>query len=999
MALEKQNITVNLGLGLNTKVDPKLMRDGLLELENGVFTSVGQVQKRYGLTALGNLTTTGTAITDTRAIATFQDELDLLSSNNLYSYVSSSNNWLDKGNFAGVAVRGVGILRNANTQSSPDIGYLSGITVYAYQDSGGGIRATVVDETSGNQIQSNYQLSTTGVHPRCAITTNSILVYYVETNTLKVNVLSVGNPTSFSAAASVTANIHATAIYDIAPAGNNNVIAYRKSSGSVIVTGYLKANGLLASATDGYPSPVEFAKDPDGSIAILAYYRGDVTNDGLYVFFHNSTDGTRCIIYDIGLANTPISRIIDASTTLSRNITAINLTSSSVQVWYEVTSAQTYYRYIKSNTISRTGTVGTAQVWARSVGLISKAFTGYDSNVYLIVGHESVLQSTHFTAKNISTSSYFIANRISYQNAGGLTANVSGLCNVYSISTYEWLAPMIVKTSLNSQNNNVFSTNGLQKIVFNFDTTALFDTAQLGNNLHIAAGMLFDYDGTNLVEHGYNLYPENIVAANSTAGAGMTDGTRQYAIAYEWTDIQGQIHRSSPSIPTSSVTAGGTNVVTLTIPTLRLTERKAAKGDISVVVYRTTNNGTVFYRASSITSPLLNVTSQDTVAYVDNLTDTVIVGNELLYTTGGVLENIAPPSCTKIYVYNNRLIIAGLEDDNAIWYSRQFSQNESVNFSDLIVARIDQGKRGITGLVQLDEKLIFFKSNSIYYQLASGPTDTGFNNDIGTPQAIATDVGCVSSKSIVITPVGAMFKSAKGYYLLDRSLQVEYIGAQVEAFNGLTPSGAVLCDSVNQIRFTHTDGSCLVYDYYLKQWSTFTNMNCIASRRWNSNFVLARSSGVVDYENSATYLDNSSNIMMKVTTNWIQTGGIQSFQRIYQAAIIGQFRSNHILRVRVGYNFEESWRDDFNINSVTALGNSTYGDDALYGNAAYYGGSNDYIWQFKINNSIQKCQSIRYEITTVNPDGIEGASFNLTALSLEVGIKKGLFKIPKIKNM
>lgn len=999
MALERQNITINLGVGLNTKVDPKLMTDGLLGLENGVFTSVGQVQKRYGLSSLGSKTTAGDTISSAKSISVFQDELNLIDSSKFYSYIASTDTWIDKGIISGVSAKTVGVLRDSYTQSSPDIAYLNGTTVYVYQDSAGGIRATVIDEVSGNQVQSNVQLSTTGVNPKCAVTVNNILVYYVETNTLKCSALAVANNSAFVAAITVVSNIHATAIYDISRAGNNNLLAYRKSTGSKIVTSYLTASGSVAGATEGYPAAVEFSADPDGSICILSYYEGDITNDAIYVIYHNSVAGTKAIIYNIELSNSPSAITIDASTVVSRNITAISTSATAIQIWYEVTHASSYYHYIKSNTLSRSGTAGTAAVWARGVGLVSKAFEGYDGNVYLIVAHESTLQSTNFVLKSVSTSSHFCVNRISYQVSGGLTANVSGLCNVYNSDTYDYVSAMVVKTKLNSENDNVFTTNGIQKIVLNFDTTELFDTAQLGNNLHIAAGMLFDYDGTNLVEHGFNLYPENMVTANSTAAAGMTNGTRQYVVVYEWADIQGQIHRSAPSIAFSSVTALTTNVTTITIPTLRITEKKTTKGDVSIAVYRTENNGTVFYRVSSITSPLLNISSQDTLAFTDNKTDASILANELLYTTGGILENIVPPSCTKVYVYNNRLVLAGLEDSNQIWYSRQFAQSESVNFSDFITTRLDQGKKGVTGIVQLDEKIVFFKDNAIYYQVANGPTDTGFNNDIYTPQAIATDVGCTSSKSIVTTPLGVMFKSKKGYYLLDRSLQVQYIGAQVEAYNELTPSGSLLCDSVNQVRFTHTDGPCLVYDYYIKQWSTFTNHNSVATRRWNSNFVILRSNGIVDSEDTTSYLDNSSNIQMKVVTNWIQVGGLQGFQRVYQASLIGKFRSNHILRVRIGYNFEESYRDDFNINSITALGSSIYGDDTTYGAGLYYGGVTDSQFQFKINNSIQKCQAIRYEITTVNPESIDGASFNLTAISLDVGIKKGLFKIAKLKNM
>jgi len=50
------------------------------------------------------------------------------------------------------------------------------------------------------------------------------------------------------------------------------------------------------------------------------------------------------------------------------------------------------------------------------------------------------------------------------------------------------------------------------------------------------------------------------------------------------------------------------------------------------------------------------------------------------------------------------------------------------------------------------------------------------------PSLIPTDTGTINPRSIVLTPMGIMYQSEKGIYLLDRSLQVSYIGADVEAY-------------------------------------------------------------------------------------------------------------------------------------------------------------------------------------------------------------------------
>jgi hypothetical protein len=138
---------------------------------------------------------------------------------------------------------------------------------------------------------------------------------------------------------------------------------------------------------------------------------------------------------------------------------------------------------------------------------------------------------------------------------------------------------------------------------------------------------------------------------------------------------------------------------------------------------------------------------------------------------------------------------------------------------------------------------------------------------------------------------------------------------------------------------------------------------------------------------------------MKVTTAWIKCAGINGFQRIYQAIILGEFKSNHKLRVRIGYNFEEFYRDDFNIDTSVSIPALAFGANSPFGGSSVFGDSRDNVYQFKINNTMQKCQAIRFEISDLDAKLVDGQGMNLTAITLDCGIKKGLFKVPVSKNM
>ena len=78
-------------------------------------------------------------------------------------------------------------------------------------------------------------------------------------------------------------------------------------------------------------------------------------------------------------------------------------------------------------------------------------------------------------------------------------------------------------------------------------------------------------------------------------------------------------------------------------------------------------------------------------------------------------------------------------------------------------------------------------------------------------------------------PLGLMFKSEKGIYLLGRDFKVVYIGAAVEAYNSMTITSATLLADTNEVRFTTMEGRTLVYDYFHNRWATFTGQTAIDS--------------------------------------------------------------------------------------------------------------------------------------------------------------------------
>jgi len=622
----------------------------------------------------------------------------------------------------------------------------------------------------------------------------------------------------------------------------------------------------------------------------------------------------------------------------------------------------------------------------RSVGLASKCFY-YNGNLLFLAAYESPLQPTYF----FIDSTGYVAAKVSPQIAGGLTKK-SILPEVNEVSDGIYQISYLQQDYVSTVSGNVYSLLGVMQSEVNFNSDAIVSSS-LGNNLHMSGGYLTMYDGVSIVEHGFHLFPEPVTASTSGAGGSIAAGTYLYSAVYAWTDNFGQIHRSAPSVPVSVTTTGATSTNTITVPTLRLTAKQAPASPISIELYRTEDAGPIFYRVSSVSSLTYNSTTANTVTFTDTLIDADIIGNEQLYTTGGELENIEAPASQIMFQYKNRMIVIPSEQPFSWWYSKQVIPGSPVEFSDAFVNNIDQRGGPISAGAVLDEKAIFFKDSEIFYVVGDGPAATGANNDFTQAQLITTDVGCSAPRSVVRMPLGLMFKSKKGIYLLDRSLNVNYIGKDVEAYNQDAVTSAVLLENQNLVKFTLDSGVILCYDYFVGQWNVDTNLSGADATIFQNEYTFLWPNGMVYKETPNGFTDNGNFIKMKVTTAWLSFAGIQGFQRIWKLLLLGEYISSHRLRVQVAVDFNDAIVQETYIDAGDLLATPNFGlpDDENFGDEAYFGGAPQ-TYQFRIDMTRQSCQSMQFTIENV-PEVTYGRCFSLSSMALEAGIKVGLNKM------
>jgi hypothetical protein len=417
--------------------------------------------------------------------------------------------------------------------------------------------------------------------------------------------------------------------------------------------------------------------------------------------------------------------------------------------------------------------------------------------------------------------------------------------------------------------------------------------------------------------------------------------------------------------PDAQMTLANMYQIDLVIPTLRVTN----KSGVNIVVYRTLANGTVFYKVATLpNNPLV-----DFIQYTDQVSDYVALDGLELYTTGGVVINTPAPPTNLQVEYNNREIIVPNENPFSFWYSKQVIPGTPVQFSDEFINNVDSRGGGITAIGVMDDKLIMFKQSIIFYLVAQGPGTNGANNDFTSGTQVVTPVGCVNQKSIVSMPGGLMFQASggNGIWLLSRDLGTQYIGADVEAYNSYTVTSTQLVPTATEVRFSLSNGTILVYDYFVGKWSVDLNLSAADSCNFQNLFGYLNSNGTFYQETPGTYTDNGAFIPLGLTTSWLSFAELQGYQRVKEFLVLGQYYTPHTLQVQFAYNFNPAV---IQTDSIPVS-------------------SNPNPYQFRLFHSVQKAQAVQITLTE-QQSGTYGQGLSISGFNFIVGKKKGHFKMP-----
>ena len=394
-----------------------------------------------------------------------------------------------------------------------------------------------------------------------------------------------------------------------------------------------------------------------------------------------------------------------------------------------------------------------------------------------------------------------------------------------------------------------------------------------------------------------------------------------------------------------------------------------------------------------------------------------ILSEPYLYTTGNVLDNVPPPSAKAMCVHQNRLVLGGADDPTVVWFSKQITSTDGPGFNDQMTITIGDGGP-VMGLASLNGNLVVFKYQDVYVVPGTLPDDSGYGPSLGEPFNLPAGVGCIDHRSVVETPAGVFFQSARGLELLTPALDVvpmTKVRETLQTYPHITNAAHypanrevwfVCHQTLVDAEHPTPAASVLVFNYQTSTWSKFDIGQSGYLGRGMFQIALVGQdiwmacSNTQDYADQAfayvydttKYYDTkrlSAKQYVKVSlqTAPISLNNVQGFQRIKRMRLLGTMTpplpgAAEYFPVQLGVltDYKESMSNAQNVNWTQAQVQSVA---SIQGRA-----------QFEIHVREQKGQKISFSFTEGTPSSVGATGFGmaLSNLAVVVGLKSGLDK-------
>lgn len=455
------------------------------------------------------------------------------------------------------------------------------------------------------------------------------------------------------------------------------------------------------------------------------------------------------------------------------------------------------------------------------------------------------------------------------------------------------------------------------------------------------------------------------------SGAVISTGLSQYPY-HDPSDseISGGFTENMPVVPLPSIGISEPAFITLeNIPVLSndLTTNYATS-TIDIEIYRTTSNGNTYYLVDSI--------DNGTTEFIDDVSDSLgnsLDSRQLLYTTGGVVENDQPPFCKFIHIFQNSAYFGYVIEDSGSTFKSRIIQSVPDSPDSAPQTFSIELDDELTGISSTKNNLVGLCKNSCHR--ISGLFNLqgqGFlkSDKIG-------DVGCVSTASIVQTEIGVFFASNDGFYYTDAFQLIKISLDLDETYRTLVESetqASRIHGTYNRLKRTvewtvqrnPTDFDCdKIYVFYLNYgikpsgvFSTMSNgdhFHPSAITYFEDRLIRGDARGLI-FKHDDIYLTDPK-VPSDVTTSYSDWGFVyvpwhwKSTAMDFGTSSVGQWVTKiHLLGLNNG-------NANIQINSISDNRNSTdagkrslapiqYTDNPVWGDPGINWGDEDYNWEY-----------------------------------------------------
>lgn len=887
------------------------------------------------------------------------------------------------------------------TQDTIDVAYFQNTACYVWIDNSATLRYIVTDGVTRTPLASGPIPGGTQSNSRVVQLGGVFYVFWKDANAIKATTI---NATTLVVAATTTVIAAGSALagtnYDVQTGFDTTHIAlmYR-------IDGTHHGRALLSTAF-AVTTSVSDATAADQPDVAMCWCQQNVFGASLFYGTVNAASGVK--VQTIDKATLAITATNSTPTPPAQVVGVENMTGFVIG---GIPDVLIEYNFVDSVGVSHRGIKhGGGFNVSFSSGLASRAFyvngVPYVATIYnstQLAGSVVKPQATYFLTKfDFFGSSGTVVGKILPSQAGTFTSfalssavvDASGVVHVvgkHSVSDDTVAGVLIAQYGLTDM--AISASSPVVGTPLAFGGVALFPGAQL---LEMDESP-FNADAVH--EQGFPLSPEIPVLVEGAAASGSIDpGTRSYIGRWKWVDSNGQSGFSAISTPLAITTVNAGSSVSVSFYGAN------AYGDRTFVhleIFRTPINGTgdEYFK---VTPPvfLAQTFSGNVVTFVDTASEVALAGGEPFTPSesGGELESVSPTALTDVIEHKNRVFGVDPEQPWRVRFSKEYSAGTSVGFTDGFTLETPQGDGQIYGMASHDGHLLLFKRSSIYVVDGEFPDSTGgaaarAATSIPTPLLLPVGVGSDQPRSIVVSELGVGFYSSlKGFWLLDRSLNPQYIGAPVEATaQGQTVSGATIHPTLPQIRWTTEGGTTFVLDtFFTKQagfpiWTTFTGQACVASIVHNGDWYLLTSGGKLLKEDLTSWQDGmalnggaftaGAPYLAKIKISDINLGGVNGFVRAWRGRLLGEWYSSHKVKITLAMNHR-------------TVAGQVFTYDATID-------PDPYLLKFDLREQKNTAIDVTIEDTT----DFQGRAFAWSALTFEVGVKPGSLRQGTNRNM